>query len=311
VAAGSPPMKQCVVDNRVLLLGLDALYREAMKQHEREELLPCARTVAAVLRTRPADGPVAGYYGEDDSLTEYFQLLRALQEIDGGRIPEVAHLPAFQRLKEILEAPLFGRGVHEGKLLPVGRDPLTQALIDTRPRWSVPGLTAQASVAARATGDFSLVGLAARAQEAVVLTALRESVVLYAERAVFSKQPAREFIWAVDQELASAAQQFIDAFNTLLSEQLPAATPAQAEHYWEAHDKRAIVGRCACLGDDLTGRHYHWAICRSPGGQAVVQDFWSHDVWTTTAFRAALGVEGRCPDLPLSKPQAQYGDIIP
>jgi len=303
-------MEECIVDNRVFLLGLDALYREAMKRHEREELLHGARTVASALRTRPADVPVAGYYGEDDSLTEYFQLVRALQETDGGRIQEVADLPAFQRLKAILGAPLFGRGEDEGKLLPRGRDPLTQALIDTRPRWSVHGLTAAASAVARATGDFSLVGLAARAEDPVVLSALRESVVLYAWGVVFGKQPRREFVWAVDQELADAAQRFIDAFNTVLSEQLPAATPAHAEEYWEAHDEDEIVGRCVWLGHDLTGRHYHWAICRSSGGRLTVQDFWSDDVWTTAAYRVALGVGGRCPDQPLSMSPAQYGDII-
>ena len=42
-----------VVDNRVFVLGLDKLYRDAMKQHEREELLLCARRVAEVLQVVP------------------------------------------------------------------------------------------------------------------------------------------------------------------------------------------------------------------------------------------------------------------
>jgi hypothetical protein len=49
---------ECVVDNRVFLLGLDKLYRDAMKQHERGDLLRCARRVAQALHAAPADAPV-------------------------------------------------------------------------------------------------------------------------------------------------------------------------------------------------------------------------------------------------------------
>ncbi len=73
-----------VVDDRVFLLGLDKLYRDAMKQHERGELLGCARRVAEALHVTPADVPVEGYYAEDERLTEYFRLVRALQDVDEG-----------------------------------------------------------------------------------------------------------------------------------------------------------------------------------------------------------------------------------
>ncbi len=39
-----------LIDNRVCLLGLDWMYREAMKRHEKGELLECARLRDAVLR---------------------------------------------------------------------------------------------------------------------------------------------------------------------------------------------------------------------------------------------------------------------
>src|ERR671930_658665 len=51
-----------VIDNRVFLLGLDALYRGAMKQNEGVELLRCAREVAWSLHVAPANVPVEGYY---------------------------------------------------------------------------------------------------------------------------------------------------------------------------------------------------------------------------------------------------------
>ena len=40
--------EQRIVDDRVFLLGLDKFYRDAMKRHERGELLESARRVAQV-----------------------------------------------------------------------------------------------------------------------------------------------------------------------------------------------------------------------------------------------------------------------
>ena len=133
-----------VVDNRVFLLGLDKLYREAIKQHERGELLRCARRVAEVLHASPADVPVEGYYAEDEQLTEYFRLVRALQDVDEGATPSVDSLSEFQRLRAVTSAPLYGRPQYTGKLLPAGRDALSQALRDTFPNWTVASLTAAA-----------------------------------------------------------------------------------------------------------------------------------------------------------------------
>ena len=87
--------ERCIVDNRVFLLGLDKLYRDAMKRHERVELLSCARRVAAALHVTPTSVPVEGYYAEDQQLTEYFRLVRALQQVDESRTSKVAALPEF------------------------------------------------------------------------------------------------------------------------------------------------------------------------------------------------------------------------
>ncbi len=53
-----------VVTNRVFLIGLDDLYRYAMKRHESDELLGCARSTAAVLDVGPADVPIEGCHTE-------------------------------------------------------------------------------------------------------------------------------------------------------------------------------------------------------------------------------------------------------
>jgi hypothetical protein len=290
-----------VVDNRVFLLGLEKLYRDAMKQHERGELLTCARRVSEALHAMPANVPVEGYYAEDKQLTEYFRLVRALQDVDEGATSSVASLLEFQRLRDVTSAPLYGRPQYKGKLLPAGRDALSQALLDTFPEWTLAGLTAAAYKTARETDEISLVGLAARVQDAVVLTAARESVVLYAEVVPLAAlhPPRPQYVWKVDEDLAQQARRFIDTYNTLFGEELPPPDPAHAEGYWHAYDDNEILGRCVRLGYDdrvLPLRHYHWAICRSDREEVVVQDFWKSEVWSTTRYRSALR-DGRCPQL--------------
>src|SRR5262245_52627895 len=86
-----------IVNNRVFLLGLDALYRNAMKKHERGELLACAQRVATALKALPEKLPVEGYYIEDPDLTSYFRLMRALQRVPLEHASEVESLPQFGR----------------------------------------------------------------------------------------------------------------------------------------------------------------------------------------------------------------------
>lgn len=286
-------VERCVIDNRVFLLGLDQLYRDAMKRQERGELLSCARRVTAALGVAPADVPIEGYYGEHPDLTEYFRLMRALQDVSAAARDAVAGLAEFRRLDEVTSAPLFGRAQDVGKLLPVGRDPLSQALSDTAPDWAAARLTATAATVARDWDDFSLVGLAARWGDAVVLAALRESVVLYAEFMCGGLPPTYEFVWRVDPELTTQAQRFIGCFNALFGRILPAAVADQAEAFWWACKDNEIVGRCVRLGhDDSTRpvRHYHWAVRPDRVRGPSLHEFWDTDVWTTQRYRASLGL---------------------
>jgi hypothetical protein len=293
-----------IVDNRTFLLGLDELYRDAMKRHERGELLSCARRVAAALEVAQAAVPVEGYYAEDPQLTEYFLLVRALQDVSEERMPVVASLPEFQRLRDVTSAPLYGKSILSGTLLPAGRDALSQALFDTSmSEWSVPRLTEAAQGAAEKNDDFSLVGLAARVRDAVVLAATRESVVLYAEivagSAMFAPPPPR-YIRKVDKELANQARRFIAAFNALFNDRLPPPEPAAAESYWAACERNEILARCVRIGcNDMVSPNlqYHWAICRRDNDSFTVQEFWHPEVWTTKRYRSALRYNGRCPNL--------------
>ena len=289
-----------VVDNRTFLLGLDKFYRDAMKRHERGEMLLCARRVAEVLQVAPADVPIEGYYAEDQQLTEYFRLMRALQYIAEERRSAVASLPEFQRLWDVTSAPLYGKLIAGDRLLPSGRDALSQALIETMPDWNVQQLTETAHRVAQETDDFSLVGLAAFVRDAVVLTAARESVVLYAEVVAGSSMQRPKYIWKVDRELTEQARRFIDTFSKLFGEELPPPDGAQAERYWHACDNNEILGRCVRLGyNDAVEPilQYHWAICLKDDDTLGVQEFWHPEVWTTKRYRSALRYRGRCPNL--------------
>jgi hypothetical protein len=274
-----------------------------MKQHERGELLTCARRLAVVLQVAPAAVPVEGYYTESRRLTDYFLLVRALQELDEDHTTAVASLPEFQRLQTVMSAPLFGRPQQNNKLLPVGRDPLLQALLDTSPGWNVQLLMATANTVARETDDFSLVGLAARTGDEVVLAATRESVVLYGEVGFGDSMlppPPPNYIWRVDADLAKQATRFIDTFNELFSESLPPAAATAAENYWYACEGNEILGRCVRLGFDDTVRpirQYHWGICCDVSGIPEVREFWHSEVWTTERYRTSLRYNCRCPDM--------------
>jgi hypothetical protein len=253
-----------VVDDRVLVLGLDMLYREAMKGFEVGELLPCAQKLARELGVQPVDVPVEGYYVESPELTEYFKLMRGLQEVEQEKESAVEHLREFKLLWEVTSSSLYGRPQRPGTLLPVGRDPLSQALLSLdASEWNPVTLLEHAYEAAMEQDDCSLVGLAARIKDAIVLAALRESVVLYAELVAigFVQEPRYTYEWRVDPELERAANRFIETFNGFVPDALPRAGPGKAEEFYRAFEGNFIVGRCVRLGSETpVGPHYHWAI---------------------------------------------------
>lgn len=283
-----------VVNNRKFLLGLDGMARSAMKHFEVTRLLPCASVVASTLKIAPAEVPIEGYYSGDVDLTAYFKLVRALQEVKENRKSEVEGLAEYRRLCEVLASPVFGEAQWRGKLLPVGRDPLSHALIANQyhpEKWTVPILVEAARKVALDSDAVSLVSLAAYIGDAIVLAALRETVALYAEeaRALSVRPRPPQYKWVVDQDLADRANRFIKVFNDLTGASLRAAEAANAGHYYRAQEDAEIVGRCVRLGRNETTdpvRYYHWAIRQGRSGKLEVHDFWSEDVWTTERYRS-------------------------
>ena len=261
-----------------------------MKGHERDELLRCARVTARALSVAPADVPIEGYYTEDERLTEYFRLVRTLQNIPKGRESEVENLAGFKRLKQVTESPIFGPPFNGLFLLSVGEDALAVALKKTFSEWTVENLTNRAYQCVAESSDFSLVALAALSRDPVVLAALRESVVLYAMAVGGSAMRSEpEYIWEVDEIIQQRAAQFVETFNNLFGERLPRPAPENAKEFWMASSEWKVIGRCVRVGfDDSDGpiRHYHWAIDRDARYRPVVRDFWDTEIWTTERYRA-------------------------
>jgi hypothetical protein len=261
-----------------------------MKPHKRDELLRCARETASSLSVPAADVPLEGYYSEDERLTEYFRLVRGLQQVPKGCEAEVAGLAGFKRLKQVTESPIFGPPFSGGYLLSVGEDALSVALKKTFPKWTVENLSNAAYECAAESADFSLVALAGLSRDAVVLAALRESVVLYAMAVGGSAMRSEpEYTWEVDAIIEKRAAQFIETFNNLFGERLPRPAPENAKEFWMASSEWKVIGRCVRIGFDdgvRPIRHYHWAIGRDAKYRPVVNEFWDAETWTTARYRA-------------------------
>jgi len=279
------------VTNRVFLRGLDALYRAAVKVHEADALLDCAMELAGALDLEPATGAIEGYYAESPRLALYFGLMRSLQAQPAARRAEVAGSPAFARLARVTGSALYGRPVITDSLFPRPMDSLAAAVLDCAPAWTIPLLVARARERALADDDCSLVGLAARAGDALMLAALAETTVLYRFPPAPGTPAAPEYGWAVIDDVAGAAARFLAEFEAVFGEALPPAVAASAQAYWYAAEDAPVLMRCVRLGYDPKARpvqHYHWGVHPDREGEITVTEFWSPEAWTTQRYAAWL-----------------------
>ncbi len=280
-----------VITDQVLVLGLDHLYRTAMKGHESDELLRCARVVARRLGVEPAAVPIEGYYSETPALSEYFCLVRCLQKEKSASRRVLEGLREFLRLEEVTSAPLFGISFpDQDSLLPQPCDPLYFALHSLpTSEYSVETLAPLAREVAIRSGDASLVGLAAYTGDGALITALRETAVLYARVqfiGIFG-QPEVVYRWEVDPELARRAERFVRNFNDLFDDSVPLPSEANASIYWEAWKDNKVHGRCVRIAYDPDRRpdhNYHWAVYQARDGRYHVEDFWAERLWTTSYY---------------------------
>lgn len=277
------------MDDRTLILALDFLYRESMKFFEKETLLAESRKLLDALALTAIDAPVEGYYCESEELKEYFLNIKTLQQCPMERKREVECLEPYRQLSKVMSSEIFGSGKSES-FLPQRLDPLYEALQNVPVgKWTVEKLTSEAHAISRKTDDISLVGIAASIHDAVVLTALRESVALYGVVAAgcATNSFKFEYKWNVTAGVKDKVNRFISTFNELTLSTIKEAEPDNIVYFHDAFAKNDIMGRCIYIGYDDTDepiQRYHWAI-NYDAGRAIVDAFWSNDLWTTERYQ--------------------------
>jgi tRNA(His) 5'-end guanylyltransferase len=142
----------------------------------------------------------------------------------------------------------------------------------------------------RPCDDYSLVGLASILMDGVCMTAVRETVVLYAEAVLTSDElfPENVYEWNVSEEFAVRTNRLIEEYNRLFRTNLPAAKADNAERFFEEYSENRVDGRCVRIGTDIISsptRYYHWSIDRARDGSLSAGSFWSEEIWTTERYR--------------------------
>ena len=183
----------------------------------------------------------------------------------------------------------------------MGHDCLAEAMQNSIGVWKMSALLTASAKEALEKDDYSIVGLASRLKDGVCLTAVRETVVLYAEALLTAddldallREP--EYEWEVSEELSENVNRFIDEYNSLLGSKLPSAKPENAKVFFEAYCGNELEGRCVRIGTDSQSRpmrYYHWKIDRSQDGSLAASDFWSEELWTTERYRKSLSKSSR------------------
>lgn len=279
-----------IVDDRVLVLGLDELYRKQMARQEPRVLLPAARRVAKRLGLKPFLEVTEGYYGDTKELQEYFCLVRNLQEANESGIPRVRDMVEYRLIEEVCTSRLYGYRAKARGILHVGRDSLTEALeraAEAGHSLDVRGLVEAAGKIAVAEDDYSLVGLACLTKDPVCITVARESAVLYAEMAVLGAASGG-YEWAVSSKMQESASRFVAEFQRLFGVELPQIKPENAGLYYSACMDNYISRRCVRIGENAQTTppmYYYWAIDPVDQEHYEVFDFWSSELWTSERYK--------------------------
>ncbi|MGP1387735.1 MAG: hypothetical protein ACTS2F_29625 [Thainema sp.] len=283
----------CVVTDDIFLLALDDFFRDKMKFIESNELLECARNIASELGIEPKDCPVEGYYHETPELTEYFKLVRRLQDIDSSSKSKVIRSKNnLERLSRVCGSKVFGQPDKDRSgLLPRRKDVVAKSLEKLAPDWNLNKVIEEAK-ALCSDDDCSLVGMACAFGSPYVVAALRETAALYTAMMLGCAMEELEYTykWEVSEKLEQLANSFIQVVKQDMGFRIPSASACNAEKYYKRGEKADIVGRCIAIGlNDAVEpvQYYHWGI-RWVDGKYEVEEFWNIDLWTTERYRKSI-----------------------
>jgi hypothetical protein len=272
-----------VVDDRLFVVGLCELSRDALSPYEVTTLLPRAEAACRTLAIEVSAVAIEGYYSESPELERFFTLVRALQR---ARMPSVAPGPgadAIHFLRRVFCSPAMGRVADMEHVIPRASSPFGQALREAR-SWSVATLCEQAR-ALVGPSDAGLVAVASATADPIALCVARETVALSAD-VEFAEPEPPNYVWVVSGTVAQVAARYVAALAETTGITLPDPVPTSAARYGGAGQKAELNGRCILVGEQPASEYpfYHWYV-DARGMTPVVIDFWSSHVWSTDTLR--------------------------
>lgn len=262
---------------------IDNEIRPAMMDYETKQLLPVAQNVIGDLETQ--EYPVEGYYYKTPELTEYFTIIRNIQENKKIYKEINTKTDEFQRLYDFTDRTLWGAVSSDRTKSPLPRrydilgltlksfeDPIKGPFVK-RP-WTIDKIMDR--IKDFATGTINLVELAYKIGSLECLVAGAETNILYREitHITGSSGTNPEIIWNVDPEIEEFGKKLLDEYNNLIGTNIKSPTP---NTYWN-FNRYPELPRVVALGYvDFTGEYYHWKL----DSLRNVTDFYSGELHTT------------------------------
>ena len=309
------------MDERTLLQGLIVMFQRALSASIKRELYGCAQRLANKLNLKPVRscGVIPDFCKGDAILSRYFQIVEELRHVCWRK--RVQAMPDFQRIEAVMASPLFGLRTsrsdsltmacrrcgplgfaHKQQLgrpqdaldravIAIGRDTLAQSP-GTAATCSITELTTSAQSIAVEADDVSLVGLAARIGDPMLMILARAQP----RAGHLLDDSGEEFDWQVDAAFAASAAEFVDTANQLLGADLPAPTADHASAYFWASLAISPGGQCVPLDCDHGQGTYYWAIrgphlaSRMPGPEA--EQFVDTKPWDSGRYTRELYPRG-------------------
>ena len=272
---------------------IDNKLRETMMEFEQKKLLPKARKL---LKDSGIDElielelfPIEGYYYKTKKLSNYFNIIRNLQEYE-PIFDRIENTKELKELQIITGNKLFGSiksERYDNSPLPRMKDIMTLCMEDKKlfPEykhhpWNIKKI--MNNLLAFYTGNPNIVELATLINKPECLVAGCETDILYREDVMISGCASPfllpEIVWNVDKEVQNMGINIINRLNELTNNNIPTPTEYNNGYY----DNLAETPRIARLGyQKNTEEHYYWILERNRD----VRDLYTKDIITTESYK--------------------------
>jgi hypothetical protein len=261
-----------------------------MKKYETKYLLPLVIELFKKLAITQKEYPIEGYYYESEELKNYFNYIKTFQQVSIKYKKDIQNMLGYKKLTELYCSGLYGKYEYKNNILPQIKDPIYYALESLSvENWNVKNIINEAFTIINDIGNTTIIGLGIALKNPVIVTALRESVVLYPDFYCtgvpdFTIKYINKYIWNVSKEIENLANTIIETFNGICKYKIPKAIEKNAKIYFEEFSSNPINLRCVRIGyDDFSGKNYHWAIKNQKYLTSNYKfiEFWDKNLWTT------------------------------